>query len=271
MPTKRTLGLLLFLAAPGLSRAQVVHPLGAATWPVGWESPRLAPASLTAAARLDLDADGVDDVVFSNDIFVPPGPGTSTRTFRLARLHPGFEIACDSFEFDSAERFQAGQLIAGGLSWQSGGYLDYEVTGSGGTGGRGFFRDGVPGFVVARAAVAGRWRYWWIQVEPRFRTAAGEVRRVNYFGSSSGTVLAARPRGASPVLAEAYPNPSADSWQLRTDYRGPYYLFDALGRVRSQGQVTGRETVVPGNLLPAGLYHLRLGSGAVPSTTLLKQ
>ncbi|RTQ53339.1 T9SS type A sorting domain-containing protein [Hymenobacter gummosus] len=243
------------LSAPGLAAAQTVQPAGAPTTPVGWTSPISASNSFSTAHPLDLNGDGTLDVAFANVYNAPTGGGSATlRSFSLATLHLNVEVAADSAEFDSAKRFQAGQLIRHGIRWGGSSYLDYEVTGNGGTGGRGFFRDGVPGFVVARMAVGGTWQYWWIFVESR----SNGNRRVGYYGVSAGLPLRTMASAHLPGL-QAYPNPTASGWRVQTTYRGPYQLFDATGRVVAVGHISGPETVLPANSLKSGLYRLQLG------------
>lgn len=253
------------LLAPQWLRAQIVHPAGAPTTTVNWQSPVSAAASFRTLLPLDLNSDGNPDVVFTNDYVAPTGAGSPTRrTFTVNRLSLNVEVAVDSTEFDSAKRFQAGQIIRHGIRWgEAGGYLDYEIIGNGGTGGRGFFRDGVPGYVVARMAVGSAWHYWWIYVASR----SNNTRRVDYFGVSQEPALGVA--AVRPTELAVYPNPAATVWRVRTNYRGPFQLFDTTGRLATHGQIAAPETALPAAALPAGLYHLLLGSGA--TSTLVKE
>ncbi|MCC3157819.1 hypothetical protein LJ737_11270 [Hymenobacter sp. 15J16-1T3B] len=246
---------------------QTVQPAGAPTTPINWQSPIYGSTSFTETFPLDLNGDGTADVGFSNVYTAAAGAGAPTlRTFTVSTRNAAVELATDSVEFDSAKRFQAGQLIRNGIRWGSTGYVDYEVTGNGGTGGRGFFRDGVPGFVVVRMAVAGAWRYWWVQVESR---SSGN-RRVNYYGASQGLPLAAA-APARRVALEAYPNPATTAWRVQPSYQGPYRLLDQLGRVVGQGQISSVQSQVPATALPPGRYCLELCNAPGVRVMLLKQ
>ncbi|RAK66701.1 hypothetical protein [Hymenobacter edaphi] len=256
-----------WLLLPTLAVGQTVQPTGAPTTPVNWQSPASGGASFSDAYGLDLNGDGTADLGFTNVYTAPAGPGSPTmRTFVVGARHAAVELATDSVEFDSAKRLQAGQLIRHGIRWGNTGYIDYELVGNGGVGGRGFFRDGAPGFVVARMAVAGRWQYWWIQVESR----SGGNRRVNYYGVSPERPL----RVASPVgrvALQAYPNPATTAWQVQTSYQGPYRLLDQVGRVVRRGQLGPGEAQLPAAELPAGLYRLELSNALNARLTLVKQ
>ena len=136
-------------------------------------------------------------------------------------------------------------------------YLDYVLSGNGGVGGRGFFRDEQPGYVVARKQVSpGQWQYWWIHVTSKNSSKqANQQPQVDFYGSSLGSPLATAPQVAR-ATALAYPNPSTDNWQLLPAGSGPYRLLDYTGRVVSEGQLAAGPNLIRGQYLAPGLYWL---------------
>ncbi|MCC2548259.1 T9SS type A sorting domain-containing protein [Hymenobacter sp. BT175] len=271
MRSRDRVGLLIFISL-GFSLkgwSQVVQPSGGAVTSLSWQSPVWGASSFTESSSLDLNADGTPDLRFTNNVFVPPGGSSATtRTFTVAAMQSSVEVACDSVEFDSAKRYQAGQTIRRGASWQPSGYVDYVVQGNGGTGGRGFFRDGVAGAVVARLQVAGQWQYWWVQVEPRYAAQGTQYRRLVSFGQSPAPLLATA-GSRNTLAATIYPNPASSAWSVRVPGGSAYQLLDNLGRVVGTGKISeSTETMVPAASLPAGVYYLELRNGAGQPTRL---
>lgn len=228
------------------SQAQVVHPTGAAVVSVNWQS-----AAASDSIRFDLDQDGVPDLVFTDQNYYPTGASQPTRQYFMMRsTSPSTELGLDTLEFDSAHRFAALAPIGRGLRWESSNtYLAYVLIGNGGTGGRGFFRNGVTDYVVARKQVAGRWQYWWFNISGR---SGGVPSRVNFYGTSQAPLSTASSQLSD--LLQIFPNPTTTNWQLTG--KGRYELFDATGR-RVRAEAAPATATISSEGLPAGLYQLR--------------
>jgi hypothetical protein len=281
----RFVGLLLLWAlilSPALGFSQVVQPAGSATSAVNWQSARSGATSFTDSLQLDLDCNGVADVVFFNNAGVPTGVGQPTSMFfGMSLRSAGFEVACDINYSCCPRRFQALDPIGPGISWQqnfSASYftslpIDYTISGNGGTGGLGVFRDGLAGLVVVRQQAGSTVRYWWIQVEPRWTAnpAAGPFyRRVNYYGSTTLLPAAAT---VQPVAKQfkAYPNPANNQgWTLVGGEPGTYQLYDVSGRLLGEGNAMNG-AVIPAAKLPAGWYVLRFQQADGDTRTLQLQ
>lgn len=230
---------------------QVVHPAGSPITSVNW----YPVATSTDSLSLDLDNDQVKDVTFASNYSYSAPSGPVRNIFSVTVNSKDVQLAIDSSEYDSAHRFRAGEVIRRGLRWDiKSGYLDYLLQGNGGIGGRGFFRDGQPGYVVVRKRLANnQWRYWWFHTASQ-KDGQRQV-QLDFYGSSLGTALAASPPAAT-ASALAYPNPSSDSWLLPTGSSGAYRVLDCTGRVVAQGQLLDNQPRIEGRQLAPGLYWL---------------
>ncbi|MCI1189615.1 T9SS type A sorting domain-containing protein [Hymenobacter sp. DH14] len=236
-------GLLTTFAAVG----QVVHPASAPTVALNWQ-----PAANPDALAIDVDGDAQPDLTFTDSNSYASTQGMPTiRTFYVTPA-VGLELALDSMEYDSAHRYQAGQPISRAVRWATnGGYVAYTVLGNGGLGGRGFFRDGQPGYVVIRKNTAGRWRYWWFNVKASYYGSGTST--VNFYGQASQALAGAVRQAAAEVLV--FPNPATTGWTLQGAAR--YQLLDATGRRLDSGVVTGTAFISSQALAP-GMYLLEL-------------
>ena len=238
----------LVIASVPIACGQTVHPTGATVINLNWQ-----PSAATDSLRVDVDGDNVADIAFLHSSSPSGGQGQpSFETFSIQSRLSGVEIALDSVEFDSAHRFAAGNLIRLGLRWAGNGYLAYTVTGNGGVGGRGFFRNGQSGYVAIRKRIAGRWSYWWFNITGKSPTNGSTV---SFYGQSAVVLSTAALRTADG--APVFPNPTADNWQLRGE--GSYELFDNAGRLVDQGGMhnTG---LINGKSLAPGIYFLHFFS-----------
>ncbi|MET4076097.1 T9SS type A sorting domain-containing protein [Hymenobacter sp. UYCo722] len=243
----KTWAILLFLMIPPLAHAQVVQPAGSVNVPVNWH-----PMAAADSVLVDVDGDAVPDVRFKNTNTSPTGQGMPSFTNFVAgtTARSSAEIAIDDNEFDSAHRFAAGDAIGPGLRWQRGStYLAYIVTGNGGTGGRGFFRNNADGFVTIGKAVGNQMRYWWFYIGPR--AAPGSEWVVYYSGSS--VALAAGTPGPPAAAIQAFPNPTTS--HLALSGAAAYQLFDCQGRLQSSS-FSVPVSAIDVNALPCGLYLL---------------
>ena len=253
---------LIFAGCSLAAAGQVVHPGGAATVPLNWQ-PVFRTSLTPDTLALDLDGDQITDVTFlsNNYSFYFPGDTPGAKLiFAVRTRHSTTQVAADSSQPGNAHRFQAGSVIKKELKWDAsyyGLYLDYATLNGVGPGAakQGFFGDGQPGYVVVRKPIAGNaWRYWWINVNSLTSVSGTFVRQVqvNFYGTSLTTLATT----AAPAAASrAYPNPTADNWQLPAGSTGAYCLFDYAGRVVGQGQV-GPSLVVLGQQLAPGFYWL---------------
>lgn len=255
---------LLLLALPAVAAAQTVHPAGAALTALNWQ-----PASNTDSVRVDVDGDNVADISFRENNYLPTGAGQPTRLFfTAAPLSPGSELALDSVEFDSSHRFLANDEIGRGLRWSTAGaFLAYTLVGNGGTGGRGFFRNGATGYVVLRKRTANSWTYWWFNVSGR---SNGTASRVSFYGQSAGRVLSVPNFGAALAAVQVFPNPASNDWQLAGN--GSFQLFDNQGRLLQHGPVNTSATISTAALVP-GMYLLqfRASTGTVSYQKLIRE
>ncbi|MDO7875398.1 T9SS type A sorting domain-containing protein [Hymenobacter sp. ASUV-10] len=241
----------LTLIAAGLfampARGQTVHLAGAAYVAVNWQ-----PVATSDSIRFDLDQDGISDLTFADRNYYPTGGSQPTRLlFTMRTLSAGTELATDTSEFDSAHRFAALAPIGRGLRWQRGStYLAYVLTGNGGTGGRGFFRNGVTDYVVVRKQIAGAWKYWWFNISGR---SGSVLSRVNFYGVSQTALSLANSPSPQADALQVYPNPATTGWQLSGT--GRYEVFDGTGRQVCAGTVPAA-TTISSTGLPVGLYQL---------------
>jgi len=260
---KKLYALLLAVAPMAASAQLVAQPGSAPTVAVNWR-PLVAIDSL----EVDLTGDARPDVVFRSAAYASTGPGMPSQNYFMAgvKRNSNVELALDANEYDSAHRFQAGDVIGPGLLWQNqrSAFLDYTLIGNGGTGGRGFFRYNASGFVVFRQVAGSQTRYWWFFIEPR--RAATDV-WISYYGGSS-VALAHTPGSAAPAV-QAFPNPSTVGWTLSAP--AAYRLLDCRGQVvSSQPSPT---TWVDGAPLRSGLYSLELlqADGSTVRRKLVKE
>ncbi len=220
---------------------------------------------------MDVDGNAQPDVVFKSTNVPSGGQGQpSTRTFR-ADVRTGRraerKYAIDDKEFDSVHRFVAGDQIGPGLRWRNvgGGFLDYTITGNGGTGGRGFFRSNASGFVAFRKSTGGQMRYWWFYIEPRI---AATDAWISYYAGTSVVLATHSSQPAFAVLP--YPNPTISCWKLLSAVK--YQLFDGCGRLVSS--VPDKPaTLIQAERLPSGLYALPVyrNDGTVGRQAVVKE
>lgn len=244
----------MFLLASSVLLGQVVHADGTPVVSLNWQSDGRFGVSGTDSLVVDLDGDGSPDLTFidSHDYSAGQGQPTSLKFSVIVRLT--VQVALDSAEYDSAHRYQVGEPIMRAVRWsddRSTAYIAYTIQGNGGTGGRGFFRDGQQGYVVVRKRSSGVWRYWWFNVKGRRYN--DNMSYVNFYGSSAPVLTAASPAVARPA---AFPNPTTAGWHIAG--LGPYRLLDAIGRVQASGTLTST-TFINAEKLAAGLYLLLVG------------
>jgi hypothetical protein len=256
---------LLLAASPLVAHAQLIPASGPGDVLVNWR-----PTAAVDSLRLDVNGDGITDIRFTRSYIASGGQSQPTLSYFNAYVgrNSGMEIAIDANEFDSVHRFVAGDQIGPGLLWQStgGGFLDYTITGNGGTGGRGFFRYNAAGFVVIRRNLGSQMRYWWFYIEPRLASANGNW--ISYYGGTSVALAAGTPQQES--LLQAYPNPATASWQLSVPTA--YELYDNQGR-QVDSSCGRRAQVVEARGLAAGTYLLVLrgADGAAIRRPLIKE
>ena len=251
------------LAVVSVPRAQcqTVHPVGAPITSLNWR-----PNAATDSLRVDIDGDNVADVTFRHSSLPSGGQGQpSFETFSVRTPPGGAEVALDSVEYDSAHRFASGDLIRRGLRWGGTGYLAYTVTGNGGVGGRGFFRNGQSGYVAIRKNIAGRWSYWWFNITGK---SAANSSIVSFYGQSVVVLAVAASRLIDKV--PVFPNPTTNNWQLRGE--GNYKLFDNTGRLVGQGGIQSAGLINGSHLAP-GIYFLRFFSadGTISQCVLARE
>jgi hypothetical protein len=256
---------LLLALGPLAAHGQIVQSMGAGNIVINWR-----PLAATDSLVLDIDGNVQPDVVFTSTNVTSGSQGqASSRTFKASvRAGSGVEIAIDDNEFDSVHRFVAGDLIGPGLRWQNtgGGFLDYAITGNGGTGGRGFFRFHASGFIAFRKNTGGQMRYWWFYIEPRL---AATDTWVSYYAGTS-VALATR-GGLTPAFTVfAYPNPTTSVWRLSSTVK--YRLFDVRGRLVHK-ELHKPTDVVEAENLPPGIYSLLMydANGAVGRQVVVKE